>query len=239
LQSSDSHSSTVDRFENIIGSGKTHQRYLPMALSFLKRQLPFDAVVDLGCGDAEFLKEVLLKFSDTKTMGIDLSDIAVKTAHERLSEKFPSDKFAFICANAARIDQWGPPLKSFAGSGRVVIAMWFLLHEISEYHSERVIELITNIHQNFPEASLLIVEIVRQESALLSEHRSHSIMPEYLFFHDISNQGVLSWNEFHEILNKIPYNLKFERVFDQIENGQGDFEPSSFVWGLTPKNERY
>jgi len=81
---------------------------------------------------------------------------------------------------------------------------------------------------------VIIGEIVRQEDAALAASHRESIMPEYLFFHDLSGQGVLSWKEYHEIRLQIPYRLVAERLFDEIAGEDGRKEPSSFIWGLVP-----
>ena len=61
-------------------------------------------------------------------------------------------------------------------------------------------------------------------------------MPEFLFFHEISGQGVLSWQEYREILEEVPYDLSAEKVFDILKHNGEDI-PSGFVWYLTPRRK--
>ena len=39
-------------------------------------------------------------------------------------------------------------------------------------------------------------------------------MPEYLFFHKVSGQGILSWKDYKSLLVDCPYRLEYEWKFD-------------------------
>ena len=57
-------------------------------------------------------------------------------------------------------------------------------------------------------------------------------MPEYLFFHKVSGQGILSWKQYKSLLVDCPYSLEYEWKFDD-ENKRKI--PSAFVWILKPR----
>jgi hypothetical protein len=63
-------------------------------------------------------------------------------------------------------------------------------------------------------------------------------MPEYLFFHELSKQGILLWPEYNEMLRNSPYCLENEWLFDEatLEDNSSK-EPSTFLWILSPKKE--
>ncbi len=225
----------VDRLENIIGSGRTHQRYFPYAVSFLKRRFEFDWIADIGCGDGHFLDTILKSIPNKNAVGIDLSEIAIQATRANLQKKYPDRTIETVCDDAEDVPGWGAKLSSLLKTSPCVISMWFLLHEISNYKPKRVADFLRQIHRLFPKAPLIICEIVRQEDSILARARKDSIMPEYLFFHDLSGQGVLSWKEYQGVLAEIPYQLASERLFDEIPGGDGLREPSSFIWCLTPK----
>ena len=225
----------VDRLENVIGSGKTHQRYFPYAVSFLKKKVEFDVIADLGCGDGFFLASVLKNIPGKKAVGIDVSEIATQTTSQNLKNKYADQMIGVICSDAGNIDQWAKELNRLANQGKMVISMWFLLHEISNKDGGKIVKFLSKIYDFFPKTSLIICEIVRHHEKLLAKFKKESIMPEYLFFHDLSGQGVLSWSEYREILNNIPYQLASERLFDEIADENGRQEPSSFIWCLNPK----
>jgi len=228
---------SVDRAENVIGSGKTHLRYFPLATSFLKRRTQFDVIVDIGCGDGKFLSTVLKAVPGKAAIGIDNSPVSVQMTQENLRHEHPGREIDILCSDAADTTDWGQKLKQIVRSRRLAISMWFLIHEISQKDPGRIIAFLKNVHHLFPEACLIICEIVRHESEVLAKHCKKSLMPEYLFFHDVSNQGVLSWTEYHQILQSIPYQIECERLFDAIYGDKGGAIPSSFIWHLVPKRE--
>ena len=227
----------VDRYENIVGSGRTHERYFPPAVSFLRRKVQFDVMLDLGCGDGRFLEFVLRGVPGVKVLGIDLSEVSVETTLKNLQKKFKDREIETFAGDAGDIQKWSKLIKAHIGGKRLAISMWFLVHEISRRNPANVIAFLKETHRLFPAAPIVICELVRQSAALLTEHRRHLLMPEYLLFHDISLQGVLSWQEYRHILSSIPYDLAMERVFDEIPTREGSKEPATFVWCLTPKGK--
>lgn len=225
----------VERLENVIGSGKTHQRYFPPAISFLKRRVQVEWVADIGCGDGVFLNMVLKSIPDKRVVGIDNSEVAINAARNNLHKEHPHLEIQTICTDAQHVEGWAEKLRDIVGKESVAISMWYLIHEISHNNPDRVVAFIKRIHQFFPQAPLVIGEIVRQQDNLLAGTRRMNIMPEYLFFHDFSGQGVLSWQEYQTVLEKIPYILRSERLFDEISDANEDQIPSAFVWCLIPR----
>ena len=68
----------------------------------------------------------------------------------------------------------------------------------------------------------------------MKKNKYNSIMPEYMLFHNLSGQGVLSHKEFLFILKNIPYNLILKKNFDNIKHNNKS-SPSAIAWLLTPK----
>ena len=62
----------------------------------------------------------------------------------------------------------------------------------------------------------MIGEITRFNHSTLSKNKSQSIMPEFLFFHELSGQGILRYEDFNYILKRIPYKIKNNISFDYI-----------------------
>lgn len=226
----------VDRLENIIGSGRTHQRYFPAAISFLKRKVQFDWIVDIGCGDGGFLDLFLNSIPKVNALGVDLSEVSVRETAENLKIKHPSREVFTFCSDAADVNKWGAFVDGHVVGKSLAFSMWFLLHEISRNEPDRVIRFLKEVHQRFPNAPIAVGELVRQTPALLAKERDHLIMPEYLFFHDMSGQGVLTWKEYNDVLSQIPYKLAYARLYDEIGSVEGQKEPATFVWCLLPQS---
>jgi len=225
----------VERLENVIGSGITHQRYFPPAISFLKRKLTFDLIVDIGCGDGQFLSAFLKSLPEKKTIGVDISKLSIEETHKNLKAQYPQKELSTVCCDALDVDKWSKEVLHVAGTDKIVISMWFLLHEISKNRPTDVGEFFRKIHKIFPSAPIIVGEVVRQSDEILAKNNSKSIMSEYLFFHEMSNQGILSWDEYRQVLEDIPYELVFERLFDEAPDSSGNRMPSAFLWTLLPK----
>ena len=56
-------------------------------------------------------------------------------------------------------------------------------------------------------------------------------MPEFLFFHNISGQGVIDYFVLKKMLKEVPQKLKKELKFDVIKNKK-NAKPSAFIWKL-------
>ncbi len=227
--------SKIDRLENVVGSGLTHQRYFLPAISFLKRRVRFDLLADIGCGNGYFLKEALKVISVKSAVGVDLSQISVSVTENNLKKEFPNREVSVICSDAIEVKNWGKQLKQIAGDRKIALSMWFLIHEISKSEPQRIIDFLKTIHGYFPKSSIVLGELVRHPEEILAKEHAGTIMPEYLFFHELSGQGILSWDEYQQILQAIPYKLSSERLFDELSDGNGAMIPSAFVWCLEPK----
>ena len=225
----------VERLENVIGSGITHLRYFPPVVSFMKRKLEFDVIVDIGCGDGHFLSTFIKSVPGKKVVGIDLSSLSTETTQKNLKEEYPDLDLTVVCSDALDVNKWGQEVLRVAGDGKVAISMWFLLHEISRTKPANLVKFFSEIHALFPNTPIVVGEVVNQGDDVLINNREKSLLPEYLFFHEMSGQGILLWDEYREVLNNIPYKLKFERLFDEAPDKNGRKIPSTFVWGLVPK----
>jgi len=225
-----------DRLENVIGSGQTNGRkFFPKALEMLKK-LDLGLIADIGCGDGNFLSRVMELFPEVRVIASDISKTSVDFTLANLKKRFPRTKIEPVLTDAANVDYWASVLAEQAKrvKGEAVVSMWYLIHEISKGSDDYIAEFIANINRKCPQAHIIIGEIVAIPPNVLTMNRYDSIMPEFLFFHDISGQGVLSWDQYQRILKKIPYKLMNEALFD-IVKARGAEIPTGFVWHLQPK----
>jgi|SaaInlStandDraft_3_1057020.scaffolds.fasta_scaffold17061_1 hypothetical protein len=226
-----------DRLENVIGSGLTNGRkFFPEALKMLDNA-KLGTIIDIGCGDGFFLSSVVDKFPDVDIVASDLSQIALEQTVLNLNKLNNSLNITTILSDAYDVKKWATEFlnKNTKIQDNIVISIWFVLHEVSQGRVERVVHLLNNIYTFFPKAQLIIGEITRIDDDLLSSNRHHSLMPEFQFFHDLSGQGILKWDEYKLILEQIPYKLVDEKVFDPLLNGS-EIIPTGFVWHLIPND---
>ncbi len=226
---------SVERVENVIGSGITHLRYFPPAVSFLKRKVAFDTLADIGCGDGQFLSTFLKEVSGKKIVGIDLSEISTQTTQENLKREYPGLELKTFCCDALDVAKWSAEVLHTAQGGRVALSMWFLLHEISSGKPQVLIDFFREVYLAFPESPIVVGEVVRQSEDILLNNNNRSLLAEYLFFHEISGQGILSWEEYKAVLANTDYELAVEKLFDEALDKTGIKIPSTFVWCLVPK----
>lgn len=223
---------TSDRKENIFGSGSTNYRkFFKPTLKFLKNK-DFEIIFDLGCGDGFFLDLIDKKFKNKKILGSDLSKIALAETKKR----FKNRKIKLLNSNANNFKKWSKwILKNFdTNKNDIIISMWFIIHEISKKKPSLIIKFFKNISHSIPNAKILLGEIVEPDFNILNNNRLNTIMPEYLFFHQLSGQGIFSLIELKYILSKIPYKIKYKINIDEISY-KNKKNPSGIVWFLEPK----
>jgi SAM-dependent methyltransferase len=225
---------TVDRRHNVLGSGSLHsKKFFPAVWEVFRKERP-EALIDIGCGDGHFLEHACAEVPTLQIAAVDLSPIAIETTLTRLET---IDRFGTcgIVASGEDVDQWISNLpESIRYSPRLTISMWFVAHEFSGGDQQRVVRFFRKVRSSLPPAEVLLGEITALPPDLLADNRDISIMPEFLLFHALSNQGVLAWESWRSILKEIPYALIREDLFDIIGNDAGLSVPSSFVWYLRP-----
>jgi len=225
-----------NRLINIIGSGQANaKKYFPVAFEILSKY-QINSLADIGCGDGIFLDNVLGIFPSVSVLGVDISEVSVAVTERKLKQKYPQAQIKTFLSNGADIEKWGALFgkDKKQQEGLSVITMWYLIHEISKHDKNIVIDFLKTIYKTLPKTHLIIGEIVEVPVETLVQNRFSSVIPEYLFFHQISGQGVLPWADYQEILRNIPYKLESEKLFNMVTDGKQDV-PSSFIWHLVPQ----
>lgn len=219
----------VSRSKNIEGSGSAHAtKFFPFALDFINKRI-YDCYVDIGCGDGTFLEMATAAKSENSIVAVDLAQVAVDATKHRLLGK----NVVGVVTDARNIDTWSKAI--LPSKAPAIISLWFVIHEISGNNLDYLETYFKHMHSVCPTADILIGEITRVDPSDLKEIRSSSVVPDFLFFHALSGQGVMRWCEYQTLLMKIPYALIEEHRFDEIETVDGKTVPSSFIWLLRPK----
>ena len=222
----------VDRYENILGSGLTHLRYFYQPLNYCNLKINYDTLIDLGCGNGHFINLALDYKKNLKIVGIDLSSDSVQTCKKNIKKHVKNKNLKVFKCDISKISKWKKKGNSIIHKSNSLISMWFMLHEISNHKVSKVKNFLKTLHKNFPNSNLLIGEIIKHDQKTLSEIYKKRLMPEYLFFHKVSGQGILSWKDYKSLLVDCPYRLEYEWKFDD----DNSFKiPSAFVWVLKPK----
>lgn len=226
---------SVNRRRNVHGSGQLHsKKFFPAAFDLFSSSAPA-AIIDIGCGDGRFLALARDRWPGLTAFGVDLSETAVEETKRRLGP-MPDSGLVAVAANGYEVATWSQATpESIRRSPGLVISMWFVGHEFSEGSPEKMVAFFSAVYANFPQAQVVLGEINNIPVKILAEDHDLSIMPEFLLFHELSGQGVLSWEMWLAILANIPYALIAERRFDEVRSSSGETIPASFIWLLEPK----
>ena len=160
-----------------------------------------------------------------------------KISIEETKKKIKDKNLKLIQADALNLDKWINWLKKIYDikKQKVLISIWFIIHEISNKDVNKIVYFFRKIHKKIPNAKILLGEIVEPDKKLLDNNRYNSIMPEYMFFHQLSGQGIFNYDELNLILKQIPYRCKKKIEVDTIRYKNKE-NPSGIIWLLEPKN---
>lgn len=220
---------SVDRVENVYGSGQIHKKKYFMDASNLI-QNPISTHYDLACGDGSFLLHMKEAHPQLQlSVGIDLSKEAIKCSENTFLQN-NIHNFELILNDGLNVQEWSRKTSHFPKPD--VISMWFFLHEVSGKSTTKLINFFHQLYASFPHSSILICENVNLSSHEMLDDNDLTAAPEFLLIHELSNQGVLSWDQYQCILTEIPYHLRKEVKYNVLTHNQ---IPSSFIWLLEPK----
>ncbi len=227
---------SCDREQNVIGSGSiNNKKFFPNAIELVKKE-NIGLIADIGCGDGNFLSQISKKFPKAPIFASDLSNIAVSAAKRRLSKCLPKNKKKYLVCDASNVKKWSKEINKIKikSGSKILISAWYILHEISNHKKNNIIKFFRNIKKYIPNSIVLIGEIMKIDNKTLAANKSTSIMPEFLFFHELSGQGVLKYEDYNTILKKIPFKLIKNIKFDNLKLNKKSV-PSAFVWLLKNK----
>jgi hypothetical protein len=159
---------------------------------------------------------------------VELSPVAAAEARARFGSRVP-----VVVADGWDVAAWCAQVR--CEPGPVLVSLWYVVHEFTGGDVGRAAAFFRRLHEHLPDAEVVLGEIVDMPPGVLAAGHAGSIMPEFLLFHALSGQGVLTWEQHREVLRRIPYTLAEETLFDELPDGAGGAVPSSFLWHLRPR----
>lgn len=164
----------------------------PIARSIIKKY-GFTNILDLGSGSGDFL--IGFCRSGMSGYGVDLSAEAVAYANQKASEAGVNDRARFIIGDITKLDDL-----NLSNDPVDLVTCMFVLHEFVSDGDEFVVELFKNIKIRFPEAKILVCELTKCDFNELS--RTGSSVAEHHLFHALSDQGLVSEDQWRRIFDK-------------------------------------
>jgi hypothetical protein len=111
----------VDRRVNALGSGQLHARkFFPTVYAILASH-PFSRIIDVGCGNGEFLSGVLRVRPKDEAVGVDMSGVCIQALHDRFGSEVPG-----VVCDGADVAGW---LRHISPSSvPTVVSLWYVVH---------------------------------------------------------------------------------------------------------------
>lgn len=178
---------------------------IPIVKDIIKRY-NFKNVLDLGCGNAEFLLQLCDK-SDLKGYGVDISEDAINSANELINEKSLSQRVKVKVGDIFDMGQFRNTFDDIDA-----LTCMFVLHEFLLKRKNMVNELLRSIKENFPKKHLIVCELSKFSSLALRNNPTS--IAEHHLFHALSEQGLMTVEEWREEFRKAGYALIEERRYD-------------------------
>jgi len=199
---------SCERSMNVIGSGDTHSRkfFQPVIKKFDFKK--YGQIVDLGCGDGTFLNELLKNNKDLDIFASDISDEALSNTKKKLN-RFKN--VSYIKSDALDVNRWSKKIKK---NKKTLVCFWFIIHEIFTKKNNSINSFFKKLKNK--NLDLLICEINRVDSNMLKKNLDYTLMPEYYYFHDISDQQLFSRKDLYTILKKNSYKRIAKFDFDKF-----------------------
>ena len=93
------------------------------------------------------LSLVLKKHLNSKLIASDLSKISTKETQDNFQDWGIRNLEDLITCDAKKIDEWSR--KYYAKDSKILICMWYLVHEMSESKSKKIVDFFADITKNF------------------------------------------------------------------------------------------
>ena len=202
----------VKRRAEFVGKGSGQSSSLlpfPMAIDLIRKN-GFSTILDLGCGDGEFLIGLSKRQPSMRGWGVDLSPEVVALATRRILQERLEDRIKVVVGDIFNLrdirDRVGTPDAA---------TLFNVLHEFLGNGRQKVVDLLRQFCNAFPGISLIVCEITR----LFPEdfRKKPTILLEHHLFHDLSQQGLIPRNEWRRIFLEAGLHLVEEMRLDFAE----------------------
>lgn len=204
----------VTRERRFLASGEGAlglQLPFPVLADMVKRG-NFRGVLDLRCGHLEFLFTLCRADPDVRCYGIDPSQDTVEHARERLADSPFKDRITVEHGDLFAIDGF---LERWTDVD--VMTAYDTFHEHLIDGKEKIEELLRRCHERFPNVGLIVAEFCRQPHDRLRKRPTAFV--EHHLWHNLTNQVLLSADEWRDLFRRAGYRIEDERVFDIVGHG--------------------
>jgi ubiquinone/menaquinone biosynthesis C-methylase UbiE len=193
------------------GSGDIERLiYFPLAIDMIACD-GFKNVLDLGCGDGTFLRNMCESNNELRGYGIDIAEEAIEEGKEKLKTANLQDRIQLFALDISKIETIPDPLEDID-----VGITFFVLHELLFTSKDRVLKLLGSFRRMFPDVPLIVFEAIRATPDEM--HEKPGMAVQYLLQHEITHQKLVYREEWKELFKTAGFRsieeryLKFART---------------------------
>lgn len=204
----------VFRFGDMIAKGSGELgRQLPFpVLQDMVRTHGYRTVMDLGCGDAEFLVVLCDGSPDIRCFGFDKDEAAVEIAEHEIGKARMKDRISVFVGDMFDLErakkEW-PKVEAFTAVD--------VFHEYLFGGMEKIAGLLKALKEAFPETRLLVAEFCKQPHEKL--RKKPTAFLEHHLLHSLTNQVILSAGEWERLFVEAGYAIVEKRIYDMVGHG--------------------
>ncbi|MFQ5741636.1 MAG: class I SAM-dependent methyltransferase [Acidobacteriota bacterium] len=186
------------------GSGEMENfLFFPLAIDIIAHE-GYEKVLDLGCGDGTFLRELCLVNPDVTAVGIDLAPEAIEDGKRRAREAGLQDRIHLFAKDVCKLETVPEPME-----GVEAATIFFVLHEILHAGEEKVIEFLRSFRSLFPGVPLIVFEALRPTAEEMRKRPGIAIY--YFLYHDLSNQKPATPKKWRQLFRDAGFQSVQER----------------------------
>ncbi|MBI5118867.1 methyltransferase domain-containing protein [Candidatus Poribacteria bacterium] len=193
------------------GSGELGRQFPFLAVRELVFSNGFRRVLDIGCGDLEFLF-LLCERPDIACFGIDNDARALECAQRRLKQSDLRDRITVTLGDMFEVEDVATRFR-----GIDAITAIDVFHEYLLAGPDKVIDLLSAFRRHFPEAHLVVAEFFKLPHKWL--RRIPTVTLEHHLLHALTNQVILPIGEWIEVFEKSGYRIVEKKLIHAIGHG--------------------
>jgi len=167
----------------------------------------YKRVLDLGCGDGTFLRNLCGLNPDVQCFGIDLAPSAVEEGNRALRETGLESRVSLFALDISRIEQVSGELKDIDAA-----TVFFVLHELLYFGEDVLLNFLKNFRRLFPGTPLIAFEAVRPPADEMRRHPGISVY--YFLYHDLTQQKPVDVDTWKQLFRAAGFESIEERTLD-------------------------
>lgn len=189
--------SRSDKYDAIASATLTSKFSYGFAQSLIQRS-GADSLLDIGCGTGQFLSYLAERGFTGRLYGMDQAEDAIAAGKAAQRQR---DNVQLFVGDALRLKE---SARQIGVQSVALVSFMFVLHEFDDHLVKAV---LAGIADAFPQAGLLLIELVDRTSDELRRTRETTVFPELKLVHRLSNQVLRTSRQWVSLLDGSGYRV--------------------------------